>query len=125
MAPRAIALCAGPCRRRLAAAEFLPNLKLQGGLGSYCRDCLREKKRQWREAHPEEIAAYNESRRKPLAELVECEKGFEGRPHAMLCSRRCKDRRYRRMHPEQVRAKERRKYERRRERRSVPSKSVS
>jgi hypothetical protein len=49
---------------------------------------------------------------------VECGVSFEGRKDRLLCSRRCKDRRYARLHPEQLRAKERRKYERRTKRTS-------
>ena len=46
---------------------------------------------------------------------VECGTEFVGRKDRLLCgARRCKDRRYARLHPEELRAKERRKYERRR-----------
>jgi hypothetical protein len=45
---------------------------------------------------------------------VECGASFVGRKDRLLCgARRCKDRRYARLHPEELRAKERRKYERR------------
>jgi hypothetical protein len=106
------------CRRWLSSAEFRPHLLGRDGLHPWCRACCAAKQREWRAANPERVAAYNESRRKPLVELecVECGEKFEGRPHAKLCSRRCKDKRYRRLHPEQVRAKEQRKRERRRER---------
>ena len=40
--------------------------------------------------------------------------GEEGRKGKLICSRRCKDRRYARLHPEALRAKQRRKYARRR-----------
>jgi len=55
----------------------------------------------------------NAARRKPPAKLrcVECGGEFEGRKGKLLCSRRCKDRRYARLHPEAVRAKQRRKDE--------------
>ena len=46
---------------------------------------------------------------------VECGTEFVGRKDRLLCgARRCKDRRYARLHPEELRAKERRKYQRRR-----------
>jgi hypothetical protein len=39
---------------------------------------------------------------------------FEGQKGRLLCGkRRCKDRRYARLHPEKLAAKQRRKYERR------------
>jgi len=45
---------------------------------------------------------------------VECGGEFEGRRDRLLCgSRRCKDRRYARLHPEALREKERQKYRRR------------
>ncbi|MGZ4379614.1 MAG: hypothetical protein ACXVRY_16260 [Gaiellaceae bacterium] len=44
---------------------------------------------------------------------VECGGEFEGRKGKLICSRRCTDRRYARMHPEELREKQRRKYERR------------
>ena len=76
----------------------------------------REKQREWRAANPGKIKARLERERKPPVELVcaECEETFMGRPHARLFSRQCKDRRSWRLHPEQVRAKERRKRKRRR-----------
>lgn len=48
-------------------------------------------------------------------ECSECGGPLEGR-QAVVCSRRCKDARYARLHPEEYAAKERRKAERRRER---------
>jgi hypothetical protein len=44
---------------------------------------------------------------------VECGGEFEGRKGKLLRSRRCKDRRYARLHPEEIRAKQQRKYQRR------------
>ena len=58
----------------------------------------------------------NAARRTPQAKLVcvECGGEFEGRRDRLLCgSRRCKDRRYARLHPEALREKERQKYRRR------------
>jgi hypothetical protein len=49
-----------------------------------------------------------------VSTCVECGEEFEGRRDRLLCgSRRCKDRRYARLHPEALREKERRKYRRR------------
>src|SRR5687768_3491073 len=61
-------------------------------------------------------ATYNAERRVgPVAlRCVECGGEFEGRPDRLVCSRRCKDRRYARFHPETLKAKERRKAARRR-----------
>jgi hypothetical protein len=59
--------------------------------------------------------AINVARRTRPAKLtcVECGEEFEGRRDRLLCGRRsCKDRRYARLHPERLAAKQRWKYER-------------
>jgi hypothetical protein len=104
------------CRRNLPASAFRPNAKLQGGLHSYCRECAAERQRLWRAEHPELVAAANERRRvKPVEKTCpECGEKFMGPAHKKLCGKRsCKDKRYARAHPEQVRAKEQRKRARR------------
>jgi hypothetical protein len=65
-------------------------------------------------AHRDE---YNARRRVPPTRLrcVECGGEFDGRKGKLICSRRCKDRRYARFHPEELLAKKRRKYERQRD----------
>jgi hypothetical protein len=93
-------------------SEFRANEKLRSGLDSWCLDCRREASREWRTAHRDEC---NERRRVPPSKLrcVECGGEFEGRKGKLICSRRCKDRRYARLHPEELREKQRRKYARR------------
>jgi hypothetical protein len=94
----------------LPFSAFRPNLRLSSGWNSWCKTCCAERTRQWE--HPE----HKLSRRVAPSQrqCVECGGSFTGRADRLLCgARRCKDRRYRRLHPEQVRAKERRKYERR------------
>jgi hypothetical protein len=49
----------------------------------------------------------------PGGRCTECGEELAGRANRLVCSRRCKDSRYARLHPEELRAKERRKYERR------------
>jgi hypothetical protein len=54
------------------------------------------------------------SRKGLLLVLVECGTEFVGRKDRLLCGRRrCKDRRYARLHPDKLAAKQHRKYERR------------
>jgi endogenous inhibitor of DNA gyrase (YacG/DUF329 family) len=80
--------------------------------------------REWREANPERAAAYNAARRAayreahPLVKVKcsECDVEFEAVTSRVVCSRRCKDRRYRRLHPVEYAAKRARKDARRRER---------
>jgi len=101
------------CGEFLPFSAFRPNLRLSSGWSSWCRDCSVESSRAWRERNRERV---NAARRTPLAKrtCVECGGEFEGQKSRLLCgSRRCKDRRYQRLHPEAYRAKERRKYQRR------------
>jgi hypothetical protein len=99
------------CREVLPFSAFRPNLRLSSGWSSWCRACSGEATRQWRREHPES----NERRRIPPSKLrcVECGGEFEGRKGKLICSRRCKDRRYARLHPEELREKQRRRYARR------------
>jgi hypothetical protein len=53
-----------------------------------------------------------------MRECSECGAELEGRQR-VVCGRRCKDARYKRLHPEEYAARERRKVERRRERRKA------
>jgi hypothetical protein len=101
------------CRQRLPVSAFRPNPKLRSGLHSWCRGCCRVAARESRVKYRDR---YNERRRIPPTALtcVECGAAFEGRKDRLICGlRRCKDRRYARLHPEQLRAKEARKYQRR------------
>jgi hypothetical protein len=101
------------CRRVLPAESFGPRPAKRDGLASWCRECCREANRRWRAANRE---AYNAARRKgPTAgECVECGAPFMGHPTRLVCSRRCKDARYRRLHPDEYAAKQRRTQARRR-----------
>jgi hypothetical protein len=108
------------CEQVLPASAFRSDrLKSLDGLHSRCKECNAEASRAWREAHPLSVQAYNEARRIPPTKLTctECGEEFFGRKDRLTCSRRCKDARYRRLHPDEYRAKQRRGYERRRARR--------
>ena len=76
------------------------------GRKSICKPCDREKHRR----------EYNERRRVPPTEsvCVECGAAISGRKDRLLCdNRQCKDRRYQRLHPDEYKAKRRRKDARR------------
>jgi hypothetical protein len=79
----------------------------------YCTSC--SPKNFWLEHNRERV---NAGRRAKPVQLTctECGATFEGRPNRLVCSRRCKDARYRRLHPEAYKAKQRRKQARLRER---------
>jgi hypothetical protein len=112
------------CHQILPRSEFRLNPKLKDGLHSWYRRCCRERRREWRHANPEAVAGENERRRVPPVEhsCLECGAKFTGPAHKKLCGRRsCKDKRYARAHPEQVRAKEQRKRARRQRRPRPPA----
>jgi hypothetical protein len=101
------------CTEFLPFSVFRPNLRLSSGWNSWCRACCVEATRAWRERNRERV---NAARRTPPTKLrcAECGTEFEGRKSRLLCGRRrCKDRRYARLHPEEMRAKQQRKYQRR------------
>jgi hypothetical protein len=113
--------CSG-CKRSLPFAAFRQQFATPSWLSSWCGECLVAANRRYRERMREQI---NAKRREEYAErqrearqrvCVECGASFEARPDALVCSRLCKDARYRRLHPEAYRAKQRRKAARRRER---------
>jgi hypothetical protein len=81
---------------------------MRSGFHSCCRKCSAERARAWRDAHLSSVKAYNEARRIPPTKLTctECGEEFYGRKDRLVCSRRCKDARYRRLHPEEYRAKQ-------------------
>ena len=80
------------------------------GHGRFCARCTGST------TQSRERERLNAARRKPPSRLrcVECGEEFEGQKGWLLCGeRRCKDRRYARLHPEKLAAKQHRKYERR------------
>ena len=112
------------CKQWLPFSAFRPNLRLKSGWNSWCRACSAESTKRWRERNADKL------RRPRVAPsqktCVECGASFVGRKDRLLCgARRCKDRRYARLHPEAVRAKQRRKDERRRNAGASPSNVTS
>jgi hypothetical protein len=78
----------------------------------WCKACSAASTRRWRERNADKLRRPRVSPSK--LKCAECGVEFVGRKDRLLCrARRCKDRRYARLHPEALRAKERRKYERR------------
>jgi hypothetical protein len=91
----------------------------------YCTACspknfwLERNRKRVNQKKPAEIRQVSHAgrRAKPVQlTCTECGATFEGRPNRLVCSRRCKDARYRRLHPEAYKAKQRRKQARLRER---------
>jgi hypothetical protein len=106
------------CRQKRPVSEFRTNPETLSGLHWWCRACVSQRNREWREANADYVNAYNEARRVPPSRLTctECGEEFYGRKDRLTCGRRCKDARYRRLHPDQYRAKQSRYYARRRTR---------
>ena len=106
------------CQVVKPADAFRRNPNLKSGLHSYCRACATEVGRLWREANREYVAAEKARRKTPPTELVcvECGETFYGRKDQLVCGRRCRDARYRRLHPVEYAAKQKRKDARRRAR---------
>jgi hypothetical protein len=106
------------CRQSKPIEQFRPNPQTLSGLHWWCRPCCSDDARRWRAENPDAAKAYNEARRVPPSRLTctECGEEFYGRKDRLTCGRRCKDARYRRLHPEKYRAKQRRQYARRRAR---------
>ncbi len=106
------------CRQMLPAENFHPNSRMKTGLNSWCKTCALERTREWRAANPDYVEAVNAARRLAacgdergvrvagvMRRCVECDQEFRAfRSTAMLCSRKCKDARYRRLHPERYKA---------------------
>jgi hypothetical protein len=84
--------------------DFRPNKKMRDGRSSWCAACATEATRAWREANPDRVEIYNESRRKwPMAQrwkrCEECGGSFyvERRvDNARVCGQKCRRERRRR-----------------------------
>lgn len=98
--------------------EFTFDRDKRCGRGSYCRPCEQERSRDYYQRNRERILARMAARRgpAPVRFCSECRVELEGRQR-VVCSSRCRDARFRRLHPEAYAAKEARKVVRRRERR--------
>ena len=95
------------CERRLPAEAFPPNRHAKSGLSSWCRQCHNAASRRSRagiRATPVELTC------------TECGTTFLGRRGRLVCSRKCTDARYRRLHPDAYREKRKRIDARRRAR---------
>jgi predicted nucleic acid-binding Zn ribbon protein len=87
----------------LPLEAFAPNEQLNSGLDSWCRECRRERARQWRAENPDYIREYNERRRAeywaehpvPTRACVVCGEPHSRQPRALVCSERCRNERKR------------------------------
>lgn len=101
--------------------EFSLDRDKPTGRGSYCKSCDRERSRAYYAKHRERILARAAARRgpRPARFCSECGVELEGQQRVTCGKSSCREARFRRLHPEAYAARERRKVERRRERRSA------
>ncbi len=103
--------------------DFMRDRSKRSGRGSMCRWCNAEKSREYyaenREAILEKQVARRGGRRLVVAlECSECGDPLEP-PRRVVCSPRCREARFKRLHPESYAAREAAKVVRRRERRQA------
>jgi hypothetical protein len=110
------------CGESKPAEEFALDASKPSGYGTYCLRCDRERSKRYYAANREKVLAKAAEKRGPQPERYCSEDGvpLEGRQR-VVCSPRCRDARFKRLHPEAYAAKEARKIERRRRRRSESS----
>lgn len=86
------------CSSWLPLDAFGPNKRMHLGRHSWCRECMRAATRDWRARNRESEnaarrAAYREAHPLPERACAVCGRLFVKRPNALVCSRRCRDRR--------------------------------
>jgi hypothetical protein len=106
------------CDRELPLEAFAVDRAKASGRSGLCLECGNLKTKAYYREHRDEVLAKAAAKRVPAppthGRCAECGGPMVGRPNRVVCSRRCKDARYRRLHPEAYREKQRRKRERRR-----------
>jgi hypothetical protein len=113
------------CGGWLAPEEFTVDRSKPAGLGSYCRPCDRQLSREYYRANRERILAKLAAKRgpQPVRNCSECKEQLEGR-HRVTCGKsKCREARFRRLHPASYAAREAAKVDRRRERRRSATKA--
>jgi len=110
----------GRCGESRPLVEFIKDASKRLGRGSICRRCDRETSSAYYRDNREAVLLREAARRaatNPGPRVChECGAALQGRA-LVVCSSRCREARYRRLHPEAYAARERRKVARRRERR--------
>jgi len=110
--------CPG-CGGLKALEDFTADRSKSDGYGSYCRPCDQERSREYYRRNREAVLARAATRRGPAPTRFcsECGVELEGR-HRVTCGKsKCREDRFKRLHPESYARREAAKVERRRERR--------
>jgi len=101
--------------------DFTSDRSKKDGRGSYCQVCDRERSRAYYAANHDAVLARAAAKRGPAPTRFcsECGRELAGRQRVTCGSSRCREARFKRLHPEAYAAREARKVERRRETRRL------
>jgi hypothetical protein len=104
------------CGEVLPLSEFTSDRSKRLGVGTYCRSCDAERGRKRYARDREEILTKAAAKRgpRPFRFCSECGELLEGGQRVTCGTSRCRDARFRRLHPEAYAVREARKVERRR-----------
>jgi hypothetical protein len=107
------------CGRVLPLSEFTADRSKRLGVGTYCRECDAQRGRERYARDRERILAKAAAKRgpQPVRYCSECGAELEGRQRVSCGKSRCREARFRRLHPASYAAREAAKAGRRRERR--------
>jgi len=99
--------------------EFTHDKRTFSGAGTYCRDCDRERSKAYYRANRERILERAAAKRgpQPVRHCAECGVELEGRQRVTCGTSKCREARFKRLHPESYARREAAKVERRRKRR--------
>jgi hypothetical protein len=113
------------CGRMLALGEFTADRSKRLGVGTYCRECDARRGRERYVRDRERILARAAAKRgpQPTRHCSECGEPLEGRARVCCGLSKCREARFRRLHPEAYAKREAAKVDRRRERRRSATKA--
>jgi hypothetical protein len=105
--------------------EFTHDKRKISGAGTYCRACDRERSKAYYRANRERILERAAAKRgpQPVRYCSECEAVLEGGQRVTCGSAKCREARFKRLHPESYARREAAKVDRRRERRRSATKA--
>jgi hypothetical protein len=109
------------CGVRRPLSEWALDATKPTGYGTYCKGCDARRSREFYARNREAVLARARAKRPPapVRHCSECEAVLEGGQRVTCGSSSCRERRFRRLHPEAYAAREARKVERRRETRRL------
>jgi hypothetical protein len=107
--------CPG-CGETKPLEDFVRNTRARLNHGKICRECDRERSRRYYRLHRDKVLAKAAVRRGPRPTRYCSECGVELEPpKRVVCGQTCRERRFKRLHPESYERREKAKVVRRRE----------